>query len=123
MGHFTQKHKIKKPLARRLYQAIKRGENPKTTKLFNENEDVIDPVRNRIIQCPFSNSMINLIGQCPAQSRKIPCSSKRVKYIHLTLHLKQYHNLTSPMAKKISKIYKEKLSKMMPLNGNDTFSR
>jgi hypothetical protein len=123
VSHFVHQHKIKRPLAHRLYQAVKQGQNPKTTKLFNENEDVIDPARNDIIQCPFSNSRIDLIGQCPAQSRRIPCSFESVPYAQLTPHLKRHHKLSIPMARKISKIYKEKLSKIISLNGNDTFSR
>ncbi len=120
MGHFTQKHKLKKEHARRLYLAIKYGENPKTAKLFNENEDIIDHDRN--VPCPFSSNMINLIGCCPTQSRKIPCTYKSIPYFHLVLHLKTYHNLSLSMAQKISKNHREKLKKMFSLNVNDTHS-
>jgi len=117
VGHFVQKHHIKTVHARRLYQAIKCGQNSKTTKLFRDNEDVID--HNRNIPCPFTSSMINLIGCCPTQSRKIPCPSKSIPHLSLTVHLKQYHHISPATAQKIGKSYKEKLSKMIYSNVND----
>ncbi len=118
MGHFTLKHNIKKTYARQLYQAMQYGKDPKTTKLFNEDEDVMD--RDRRISCPFTNKMVHLIGCCPTQSKNIPCQMKSVGSFRLMYHLKTTHGLTHDVAKRIVKIYKEKLSKMISSNDNDT---
>jgi hypothetical protein len=112
------KHKFKKIHAYRLHQAVKTGQNPKITKLFHENEDVID--HDRDIPCPFTSNMINLVGCCPTQSRRIPCQSKPLATYRLVAHLRRYHGVTIGVAKSIVENYREKLSKRISSNGNDT---
>jgi len=119
-SHFKQKHKLKLIYIQRLLQAIRNGQDPKTTKLFSENEVVIEPDRRYL--CPFSSNMIHLIGCCPPQSRNIPCQAGTLLDVSLALHLARYHHVSYGTAKKIRKNYKEKLSKMISSNGNGATS-
>jgi hypothetical protein len=119
VGHLTWKHKLKKTYARRLHHAVQYNKDPKT-KLFKEDEDVIDHERHS--SCPFSNNMIHLIGCCPTESRKVPCQLKSVRSLYLVHHLIKHHKLPTQMAKEIAQNYKEKLLTMNSSNGNDNLS-
>ncbi|CAF3902796.1 unnamed protein product [Rotaria sp. Silwood1] len=69
--HFINKHKFKKVYAQRLVQAIADDKDPKTTKLFDGSEDVIDHFYQ--IPCPFINGRLDF----PEYTRKfvsnVPC--------------------------------------------------
>jgi hypothetical protein len=121
LSHFKQAHKLKGIHARRLYQAVRNGLDPKTTKLFSENEIVVD--YDRFIPCPFSSSVIHLIGCCPQFSHNIPCQTEFVDDVNLKLHLRQHHRIPSGKAIKIMKSYRMKLSKIRSpnVNGNNSF--
>jgi len=117
-SHFRQKHKLKLVHIHRLLQAMRTGQDPKTTKLFSENEVIIEPDRRFV--CPFSSEMINLIGCCPTQSQNVPCHAATILDASLSLHLHRHHHIPYGMAKKVRQIYKEKLSKTISSNGNNT---
>jgi hypothetical protein len=120
VGHFIKKHKIKKSYAHRLYQAVQHNQDPKTKKLFKENEDVIE--REHHVSCPFNSNMIHLIGRCPAQSRNVPCQLKSIRSLSLVLHLVKRHNLSTQAAREVAENYREKLSRMISSNDNDNLS-
>jgi hypothetical protein len=117
-SHLRLKHNLKLIYVRRLLQAIRLNQDPKTTILVEDNEVVIDP--DRFMLCPFSNKMINLIGCCPPQSRNVPCHIETITTTSLWQHLKQCHYLPTAVAKKVRAIYKEKLSKMASSNCDNT---
>lgn len=110
VGHFTIKHNLKKIHARRLYDAIKNNQNPRTEILFSENEDVID--HGRFIPCPFSYSMINGTECHAPPSRKIPCSYDSITIFCLVRHLTKYHDFPLHIAQQIKKKHQEKLLKI-----------
>ncbi|CAF1213137.1 unnamed protein product [Rotaria sordida] len=58
--HFTRKHQLKKIYAQRLVQAIANNQDPHITKLFNENEDVLDHFYK--VQCPFVYGNVNTLN-------------------------------------------------------------
>ncbi|CAF1246724.1 unnamed protein product [Rotaria sp. Silwood1] len=51
--HFTKKHKLKDVCVKRLIETVVDNLDPRATKLFNENENIIDYFRK--VPCPFIN--------------------------------------------------------------------
>ena len=119
VGHLMFKHKIQKPYARRIYQATQNGEDPRTTKLFDGHEVVMEKAER--ILCPFHNKRIHLIQCCPTKARRVPCLVKPIKNLSPLPHLKVHHRIPADIARKIAQTYREKLAKMSSsTNDNDS---
>ena len=99
-GHFKHKHKLKLIIVRRLIDAITKNEDPKTTRLFNDDEDIID--HSLIIECPFRGGMIDLFDCRNNKSIKgVPCGFQSVPTNSLRYHLKHHHHLSKDLAAKL----------------------
>ncbi|UJR35255.1 hypothetical protein I4U23_028019 [Adineta vaga] len=120
LSHFINKHHIKTIHAYRLCRATISELDPATTKLFGENEEVID--QDAFIPCPFSSNTISLIGCCPPHSKKIPCRKEPIRDAALRSHLVVVHRISHSMAAEIYKIYKSKLSKLKSTNNNNSLN-
>ncbi|CAF0969672.1 unnamed protein product [Rotaria sordida] len=112
-GHFIGKHKLKAACARRLVQAIIKHKDPMITKLFDENEDVINHFYQ--ISCPFRNGMINLFGYNTKAISHVPCGFRSVIFSTLKFHLKHHHNVSSEVAQILVNYFKE-----IQMNNNGT---
>ncbi|CAF1216204.1 unnamed protein product [Adineta steineri] len=94
--HFINKHRLQPTYIRRLFRAISNNEDPKTTKLFDENEEVVNQLFK--IPCPFSKDMIHLFRGSAKDIRRIPCHYLRMPDYALLHHLKYYHHVTEGVA-------------------------
>ncbi|CAF3390816.1 unnamed protein product [Rotaria sp. Silwood1] len=102
--HFMGKHQLKAGCARRLVGAIVKNKDPMITKLFDENEDVINHFYK--ISCPFHNGMINLFGCNKKTISHVPCRFRSVIFSTLKFHLKQYHHLSGELAQALVNYFK-----------------
>jgi hypothetical protein len=59
-SHLINKHELKTIYARSLIKALENNLDPKTTKLFDSNEDIINHLYK--IKCPFTNGIIDLFN-------------------------------------------------------------
>ncbi|CAF1294558.1 unnamed protein product [Rotaria sordida] len=104
-NHFIKKHKLKEVCAQRLIQAIISNQDPMITKLFNENENVIDQFYN--VLCPFSNGQINLPENSQHRGTHIPCRRRIIPLNVLECHLQYHHNISNLLAQKLVNSFKE----------------
>ncbi|CAF3966544.1 unnamed protein product [Adineta steineri] len=105
--HFINKHELKPIYARCLLKAISNNDDPKTTKLFNENEDVTNHVCK--ILCPVSKNMIHSFRGSTKDILKVPCGHSRMTDYALLHHLKYFHSVTDSVARKLVNQSKENL--------------
>lgn len=118
--HLTRTHLIKKVHAQRLCLAVKSNLDPATTRLFNASELVT--YRDRLVNCPFNNNTISLIGECPTESRHIPCRVLEFR-CSLKQHLQLHHQINTQDADKIIQTYQKKLNAIRALKENRRMSR
>ncbi|CAF2376383.1 unnamed protein product [Rotaria sp. Silwood2] len=104
-AHFVGKHTLKAACARRLVQAIVKNKDPMITKLFEDNEDVINHFYR--ISCPFRDGMINLFGCNKKTVSHVPCGFRSVVFSTLKFHLKHYHNVSGELAQTLVNYLKE----------------
>ncbi|CAF1249615.1 unnamed protein product [Adineta steineri] len=97
--HFINKHDLQPIDARRLLEAISNNDDPKTTKIFYENEDVINHLYK--IPCPFSKDIIHLFRGSTKNIHKLPCHYLRMPAYALRHHLQYYHHVTPSVARKL----------------------
>jgi hypothetical protein len=97
--HFINKHNLKAIYARRLVQAVANDQNPKTTKIFHGNADVIDHFYKTL--CPFNNEMLDLFQYTKKKIPRVPCGYKSIPLRKLKCHLKNYHHFSGQAAEKI----------------------
>ncbi|CAF1065017.1 unnamed protein product [Adineta steineri] len=98
-SHFLGKHELQPIYARRLVNAFSNNEDPKTTKLFSENEHVINHLCK--IPCPFNKNMIHLFRGSTKDIHRIPCYPSRMAPFTLVRHLQNYHHVTDSVARKL----------------------
>ncbi|CAF1065037.1 unnamed protein product [Adineta steineri] len=103
--HFLGKHRLKPVYARRLLKAISNNEDPKTTKLFNKNEGVINHLCK--IPCPCSKNMIHLFRGSTKDMHRVPCHYSRMSARILLHHLQYYHHVTENVAQTLVNQSKE----------------
>jgi len=104
-AHFLSKHELKPIYARRLVVAIAKERDPKTTKMFDENEnDVINHFYK--VTCPFKNGTINLFGY-KKKVLQVPCRHHLVIFTALKSHLKHYHHVPADLAQTLVNHFKE----------------
>ncbi|CAF4475120.1 unnamed protein product, partial [Rotaria sp. Silwood2] len=108
-NHFIRKHKLKEVCAQRLTEAVADNLDPRITKLFNENESIIDYLWE--VPCPFINGPLDLPEYRQKYTKNIPCSHKSVRLDHLKNHLRCHHHIENRFAQKLVDVFKELRSK------------
>ncbi|CAF1146684.1 unnamed protein product [Adineta steineri] len=103
--HFLNKHLLQPIYARRLLKAISNNEDPKTTKLFDKNEDVINHLWK--IPCPFSKNMINLFQYATKDIKRASCHRLDMTPYALNTHLQYYHHVPDSVAQTLVNQSKE----------------
>ena len=104
--HFRGIHKLTSTFARRLIEATQKKCDPRTTKLVDNNEDIID--YSCMIECPFKNGNIHLFDcQNKENIQKVPCKRELMYVASLKSHLLHAHRLPRGFAHKISQYYKD----------------
>ncbi|CAF1327633.1 unnamed protein product [Rotaria sordida] len=98
--HFTRKHQLKKLYAQRLVQAIANNQDPHITKLFNENEDVLDHFYK--VQCPFVYGNVNTLNNSRRKVNILPCQHRLVVLYKLKHHLRATHKISNSLAQKLT---------------------
>ncbi|CAF4854496.1 unnamed protein product [Rotaria sp. Silwood1] len=104
-NHFIHKHKLKEVFAQRLVQAIADNHDPKITKLFDENENVIDQFYK--VLCPFANGPIDLPGYSRQYGGSVPCRRRILPFYALKYHLRHRHHLSKMLAQTLVDSFKE----------------
>jgi hypothetical protein len=111
--HFKNKHQLTLANARRLVQAMMKKQNPRTTKLFDDNEDIIN--HSYKIQCPFRKGINHLFDSHKITSiRRVPCHCHPVPDYALERHLKYYHSLSEDLATKFTQYCRTKNNDLSP---------
>ncbi|CAF1065075.1 unnamed protein product [Adineta steineri] len=103
--HFITKHRLQPIYIRRLLKAISINEDPRTTKLFDESEEVVNQLFK--IPCPFSKDMIHSFRGSAKDIRRIPCHYLRMPDYALLHHLQYYHHVTEGVAQTLVNQSKE----------------
>ncbi|CAF4734529.1 unnamed protein product [Rotaria sp. Silwood1] len=107
--HFIYKHQLKKFYAQHLVRAVVNNRDPGTTKLFDENEDVIDHFYK--VSCPFFNGRINSTQYSRQNVENVPCQRRSLPLRALKKHLQLYHKISKPLAQKLVDDFKANLNK------------
>ncbi|CAF4750405.1 unnamed protein product [Rotaria sp. Silwood1] len=107
--HFIRKHKLKEVCAQRLLEAVADNHDPRTTKLFDENESIIDYLWK--VPCPFINGRLDLPEYRRKYLKNIPCSHNLIRLDHLKKHLRCHHRVYNGFAQKLVDVFKAIRSK------------
>ncbi|CAF3738670.1 unnamed protein product [Rotaria sp. Silwood1] len=103
--HFLRKHKLQEVYVRRLIEAVTNNQDPRTTKLFNEYEIVLDHFYH--VPCPFSNGRLDLSEYNQTYLKNIPCSRHRLRFDELKFHLRRHYNVCNGYAQKLIDVFKQ----------------
>ncbi|CAF2982630.1 unnamed protein product [Rotaria sp. Silwood2] len=107
--HFIKKHKLKEVCAQRLIQAVADNHDPRTIKLFDENESIIDYLWK--VLCPFINGRLGLIEYSQKYLKNIPCSNQLIRLDNLKHHLRRRHHVCNSYTQKLVDVFKAIQSK------------
>ncbi|CAF3158205.1 unnamed protein product, partial [Rotaria sp. Silwood2] len=107
--HFMYKHRIKKVYAQRLVRAVADNKDPRKTKLFDENENVIDHFYK--VACPFFHGRINSLKSSQQNVMVSPCQRRLIAFNRLTYHLRHSHKISKSSAQKIVDGFKKDRAK------------
>ncbi|CAF1075713.1 unnamed protein product [Rotaria sordida] len=108
-AHFICKHQLKEVYARRLIQAVANNQDPTITKLFDENENVIDHFYK--VSCPFLNRRINSTRYVGQNVITVPCRCRAIPLMSLKRHLLCNHKISSRLAKRLVDGFKARRKK------------
>ncbi|CAF1122144.1 unnamed protein product [Rotaria sordida] len=103
--HFMKKHKLKEIYARRLARAVADNQDPMITKLFDENEDVIDHFYK--LPCPFRDGHTQLPGYNQKNILNVPCRFHAIPLNTLKYHLRHYHHVSNRISQELIDCFKE----------------
>ncbi|CAF3661073.1 unnamed protein product [Rotaria sp. Silwood1] len=103
--HFIYKHQLKKVYAQRLVRAVADHKESRITKLFDENEDVIDHFYK--VPCPFFHGRVNSLKYNGQNITISPCQRRFVTFHKLTYHLRLTHKISKPLAQKLVEDFKK----------------
>ena len=104
-SHFIWKHRIKIVYARRLMQALADEQDPRITKLFDENENVINEICK--VQCPFFNKKMNSSRNTQGRVAKVRCQHQSIALTSLKYHLIHHHRVARSLATKLVHSFEE----------------
>ncbi|CAF2725703.1 unnamed protein product [Rotaria sp. Silwood2] len=104
-GHFISKHELKEVYAKRLIRAVADNQDPWITKLFDENENVIDHFYK--VSCPLFNEQINSLRSTRQNVVTVPCRCRLIPLKSLKRHLLLNHKVSNPLAQKLVDAFKE----------------
>ncbi|CAF3635201.1 unnamed protein product [Rotaria sp. Silwood1] len=103
--HFIYTHQLKKNYAERLIRAVADHKDSRITKLFDENEDVIN--HSYKVSCPFFHGQVNSI-KYNGENITIPsCQRRFVTFHRLAYHLRFNHKISEPLVRKLVDDFKK----------------
>lgn len=104
--HFRCVHHLTPTVSLTMARAIASGHDPMETRLFNDDQVILNLDELRSVNCPMNKPMIHYPD---IQIPQLPCNTiKQVR--HLKDHLCRAHQLTKPAANLIIKLIKNDLS-------------
>ncbi|CAF3996586.1 unnamed protein product [Rotaria magnacalcarata] len=103
-SHFIHIHSMGAIYAKRLVKAILHGQDPNTTKLFRDDEDIVNKTSKFV--CPFYGRTTNPFPCHPKKIPNTPCYFHPTSSECFTSHLIISHHLTNSAIKTIIKGYK-----------------
>ncbi|CAF1429737.1 unnamed protein product [Rotaria sordida] len=103
--HFIYTHQLKKVYAQRLIQAIADHKDSRMTKLFDENEDVINHFYK--VSCPFSHGQVNSLKHNGQNVIISPCQYRSITFHKLAYHLRLSHKISKSLAEKLVDDFKK----------------
>ncbi|CAF1358880.1 unnamed protein product [Rotaria sordida] len=107
--HFMYTHELKKVYAQRLVRAVANHKDSRITKLFDENEDVINHFYK--VSCPFFRKRVNSL-KYNGQNVTIPsCRRRSITLYRLECHLRFTHKISKSLAQKLVNDFKKKSNK------------
>lgn len=103
--HFRRVHHLTPSVSLTIARAIGSGQDPMETRLFNEDQVILNLDELRSVNCPMNKPLTHYpFLQIP----QYPCNTiKQVR--HLKDHLRRVHQLTNPAANLIIKVVKNDL--------------
>ncbi|CAF3647684.1 unnamed protein product [Rotaria sordida] len=107
--HLFHKHQLKKVYIQRLIQAIAENKDPRITKLFDKNEDVIDHFYK--ISCPFFHGRVNSLKYSGQNVTISPCQRPFIVFHKLAYHLQHGHKISKELAQKLVEDLKKNRTK------------
>ncbi|CAF2695277.1 unnamed protein product [Rotaria sp. Silwood2] len=107
--HFIYTHQLKKVYAERLIRAIDDHKDSIITKLFDENEDVIN--HSYKVPCPFFHGQVNSLKYNGKNITIPPCQRHFVTFHTLAYHLRLSHKISKPLARKLVDDLKKKFNR------------
>ncbi|CAF1141039.1 unnamed protein product [Rotaria sordida] len=107
--HLLHKHQLKKVYIQRLIQAIAENKDPRITKLFDKNEDVID--HSYKISCPFFHGRVNSLKYNGQNVTIPPCQRRFIVFHKLAYHLRHGHKISNELAQKLVEDLKKNRTK------------
>ena len=104
--HFRHVHHLTPLASLAIARAISLGQDPLTTRLFDEHEIILNIDQLRSVNCPINKSFVHYPF---LQITKCPCNTiKQIR--HLKYHLQHVHRFTSQAASLIIKYVKSDTS-------------
>ncbi|CAF1226178.1 unnamed protein product [Rotaria sordida] len=79
-----------------LTRAVIKNQDLRITKLFDENDDVIDHLYR--VPCPLTDGRINLRGYDQPIESNIPCRHHKIPFSALKSHFRHYHHVSDAFA-------------------------
>ncbi|CAF4843052.1 unnamed protein product [Rotaria sp. Silwood1] len=107
--HFIRKHRLKKVYAQRLVRAIVDDQDPRKTKLFDRNENVINHFYK--VPCPFFYEQINSSEYTRQNIATVPCQLRLVTLHNFKQHLRLNHKISNLLAQKLVDSFKKSQAK------------
>ncbi|CAF3843669.1 unnamed protein product [Rotaria sp. Silwood1] len=104
--HFLYTHQLKKVCAERLIRAVADHKDSRITKLFDENEDVIN--HSYKVSCPFFHGQVNSLKYNGENVIIPPCQRRFVTFHKLAYHLRLSHKISESLARQIVDDLKKK---------------
>ncbi|CAF4333107.1 unnamed protein product [Rotaria sp. Silwood2] len=92
-------HKLNRVYIQRLQQAIAANKDPRKTKLFHRNENVIDCFNN--VPCPFFSEQMNSSNYTRQNEAIMLCQLRLVPIPVFKRHLQLSHNISDSLAQKL----------------------
>ncbi|CAF2725304.1 unnamed protein product [Rotaria sp. Silwood2] len=107
--HFINKHRLKNVYAQRLVRAVVERQDPRITKLFNKNENVINHFYK--VPCPICCGQINSSEYNERNGVTVTCKPRFIILHQLKQHLQRDHKVSSLLANKLVDDIKENQTK------------
>ncbi|CAF3923912.1 unnamed protein product [Rotaria sp. Silwood2] len=107
--HFMNKHKLKSAHSQRLIRAVVANQDPRKTKLFHRNENVINCFDN--VPCPFFSGQMNSSNYTRQNETTMLCQLRLVSLNVFKRHLQRRHDISDSLAQKLFDDFKKSRTK------------